>query len=374
MFDIITHSVRLMAVTINVNNLSLCHKGSGGISRATVPDVCKTPPTPIPVPYPNISFSKDLVKGSTTVFADGGNSIAIKPSEFATSIGDEPGTAGGVVSGVNMKESTWITYSFDVFIEGENVCRLTDKKFQNHKNTVDMGGLVQPPLTPAALRDELCPLICACDGKGNQKCVEAALNAKHDPSTLTEYPYKISSTPPFMTPITSTTGRTTYPGGPPAPGSWLTWMKAAAQAPGSVTVVDVVKVSDPSQTATFDNVRNFVEIKFDDGLTPNQEYAQQVLQDNGQGDKYVVIRKKDCNCPQPDKPKLPQLDPKWLELLGLLLLLLLFRGKLPEDIPGGLEPVPGVASVPGLNIPGSLEPAPGLPDVPVLSPTYFPYG
>lgn len=359
-----------MAVTINVNNLSLCHKGSGGISRATVPDVCKTPPTPIPVPYPNISFSKDLVKGSTTVFADGGNSIAIKPSEFATSIGDEAGTAGGVASGVNMKESTWITYSCDVFIEGENACRLTDKKFQNHKNTVDMGGLVQPPLTPAQLREELCPIICACDGKGNQKCVEAAINAKHDPSTLAEYPYKISDGPPFMTPITSTTGRTTYPGGPPAPASFLTWVKEAANPKGSVTIVDVVKVSDPSQTATFDNVRNFVEIKFDDELTANQARAKDVLEKNGHGDKYVVIRKKDCDCPEPKKPQAPELDPRWTELLLFLLLLLLFRGKVPR-LPGPEPvPVPGMANVPDFNVPG-LEPAPGIADIPVLSPAYL---
>ena len=34
-----------MAVTIKVNGVanSLVHKGSGGVSAATVPDVCKTP-------------------------------------------------------------------------------------------------------------------------------------------------------------------------------------------------------------------------------------------------------------------------------------------------------------------------------------------
>ncbi|MCH9683094.1 MAG: DUF4150 domain-containing protein [Deltaproteobacteria bacterium] len=141
-----------MGVTIKVNGTShsLVHRASGGVSAATAPDVCLTPAPngPIPIPYPNISFSKDLAKGSKTVFADGGHSCANKGSEFAVSIGDEPGTAGGVKSGTHQKESTWITYSPDVFIEGQNACRLTDKKFQNHGNTVDMGGVVQPPVQP----------------------------------------------------------------------------------------------------------------------------------------------------------------------------------------------------------------------------------
>jgi len=47
-----------MAVTININGLTLCHKGSNGISVATVPDVCKTPSPggPVPIPYPDIAF------------------------------------------------------------------------------------------------------------------------------------------------------------------------------------------------------------------------------------------------------------------------------------------------------------------------------
>lgn len=132
-----------MPVTVKVNKLSLVHRASNGVSRATLPDVCKTPASMIPVPYPNVSFSRDLAKGTSTVFADGGNMIANNGSEFAKSIGDEPGTGGGVISGVNMKESTWITYSMDVMIEGRNACRLTDKKFHNHGNTVNAAGEMQ---------------------------------------------------------------------------------------------------------------------------------------------------------------------------------------------------------------------------------------
>ena len=152
-------------------------------------------------------------------------------------------------------------------------------------------------------------------------------------------------------------------------------MREAAKAPGTVTVVDVVKVADPSKTATSDNVRNFVEIKFNDQLTRNQARAQNVLEKNGEEGKYVVIYKKDCNCPEKGRPRLPELDPRWVELLAALLLLLLLRGRMPGrmPLPGGL-PAPGVANVPQFNLPGSLEPAPGIADVPVLNPTYFPVG
>jgi Domain of unknown function (DUF4150) len=138
-------------VTIKVNGVanSLVHKGSNGTSIATIPDVCKTPTPggPVPMPYPNISQSAMLSGGTTTVFADGGMMIATKGSEFPMSSGDEAGVAGGVKSNVFMKESTWILYSFDVKMDGQNACRLTDKKFQNHENTADLAGVLQKPVT-----------------------------------------------------------------------------------------------------------------------------------------------------------------------------------------------------------------------------------
>jgi Domain of unknown function (DUF4150) len=135
-----------MSDTIVINNLSLSHKGSSGVSTATIPDVCKTPSPggPIPLPYPNVSMSSSLDKGTTTVKVDGGNMAATKGSEYSMSSGDEPGTVGGVTSSTFKKESTWITYSFDVKLDGDNACRLTDKKFQNHKNTADMAGDLEP--------------------------------------------------------------------------------------------------------------------------------------------------------------------------------------------------------------------------------------
>lgn len=159
-----------MSISIQINGTrslnSLVHKGSISVSTATLPDVCKTPSPggPVPVPYPNISFSKDLANGTKTVTADGGNMIAIKGSEYSSSIGDEPGTAGGVKSSTNMKESKWITYSFDVKMDGQNACRLSDKKTQNHANTVDAMGDIQ-----AVVPADTCDLEIDCEEKKNDK-------------------------------------------------------------------------------------------------------------------------------------------------------------------------------------------------------------
>jgi hypothetical protein len=129
-----------MPVKININNLTLCHKGSNGVSTATLPDMCKTPTPggPQPMPYPNVAMSSDLAKGTTTITADGGNMCANYGSEFCKSTGDEAGTVGGVSSGTFIKEATWMTYSFDVKLEGKAACRLTDKMFHNHQNTVNI--------------------------------------------------------------------------------------------------------------------------------------------------------------------------------------------------------------------------------------------
>lgn len=130
-----------MGVTVGVNSLTpgltVAHKGSSGISMAMAPDVCKTPSPggPIPVPYPNIAKSSSLAKGTKTVKTDG-KIAAVKGSKYARSNGDEAGTAGGVVSSVNMKEAEWITFSFDVKMDGKNVCRLQDKMTHNKKNTL----------------------------------------------------------------------------------------------------------------------------------------------------------------------------------------------------------------------------------------------
>jgi predicted DNA-binding WGR domain protein len=134
-----------MPTHILVNGLGLTYKTTMGISMATIPDVCKTPSPggPIPIPYPNIARQSSLKGGTTTVKAKN-NMIANKGSQYGSSNGDEAGTAGGVKSGVNMKATDWITYSFDVKMDGKNACRHTDKKFHNNQNAADLAGDIDP--------------------------------------------------------------------------------------------------------------------------------------------------------------------------------------------------------------------------------------
>jgi hypothetical protein len=145
-----------MQTHVLVNSLGLTYKSTSGMSAATIPDVCKTPSPggPVPIPYPNFANQSSLQNGTTTVKAKGGKMIAIKRSQYGRSNGDEAGTAGGVKSNVNMKATDWITYSFDVKMDGQNACRHTDKKFHNNQNTVDLAGNIDPNNPPAGLTPE----------------------------------------------------------------------------------------------------------------------------------------------------------------------------------------------------------------------------
>ncbi|NOJ24218.1 PAAR-like domain-containing protein [Vibrio coralliilyticus] len=138
-----------MAVTINANGLSIVHKGSGGEANATLPDVCLTTvgPAVVPIPYGNNAKSADLADGTTTVSADGGNSIAIKGSKFAKSTGDAGGDKKGVSSGTIEAEAEFISASGDVIIEGQGVARLTDQMTMNKANTMCLGGVQNPSVS-----------------------------------------------------------------------------------------------------------------------------------------------------------------------------------------------------------------------------------
>src|SRR5690606_8089663 len=142
--------LRLMPTDIIVNGLGLTYKGTLGLSSATLPDACKTPSPggPVPIPYPNIASQSSLQKGTKSVKANG-KMIAVKGSQYGRSNGDEAGTAGGVKSGVNMKATDWITYSFDVKMDGKNACRHTDKKFHNNQNAANLAGNLDPNNPPA---------------------------------------------------------------------------------------------------------------------------------------------------------------------------------------------------------------------------------
>lgn len=113
-------------------------------------------------------MSNSLAKGTKTVKVDGKNPAAIKGSEYSRCNGDEPGTAGGVKSSTNMKEATWLLYSFDVKLEGKNACRLSDKMMMNHGNTACLGGTIHAPVIDPNVAEELKEIVCKCDREKKQ--------------------------------------------------------------------------------------------------------------------------------------------------------------------------------------------------------------
>ena len=124
-----------MAQTVFANMRGIAHQGSVGQS-IVFPDVCKTPTPggPVPIPYPNLGQSSDTSDGPTTVTIDSKMPM-VKGAKYSTTTGDEAGTAGGgVVSNTTRGEAEYMVYSFDIMIEGKNVCRLGDPMFQNKKN------------------------------------------------------------------------------------------------------------------------------------------------------------------------------------------------------------------------------------------------
>ncbi|HZH13609.1 MAG TPA: DUF4150 domain-containing protein [Archangium sp.] len=135
-----------MGTSVGVNQRTVVHKDSNGITVAA-PDVCLTPAPPappVPIPYPNIAKSSDADKCAKSVTVDG-NPLCHAESCFSTSTGDEAGTNKGVASGKTKGKAEFVSYSFDVQVEGKGVARALDLMLHNDKNTPP-APLVQPPL------------------------------------------------------------------------------------------------------------------------------------------------------------------------------------------------------------------------------------
>jgi len=157
-----------MANDVGVNSQSVVTKKSKGII-ANGPDVCKTPSPggPVPIPYPNISKSGDLDKGTKSVKV---NDVpaCLKGSNFSKSTGDEAGTAGGgVVSSKTAGIAEPINFSFDVKIEGKNVVRNMDLFLSNKKNTPP-APVMQAPIAPVLAIKEEKEKLFKCEWKNCQ--------------------------------------------------------------------------------------------------------------------------------------------------------------------------------------------------------------
>lgn len=150
-----------MTSKVFANSRTITHQGDGLTQVAAPPDVCKTPSPggpPVPVPYVNSAQDAQLVNGSkrTTI---GGHPIALESSSIAVSTGDEPGTAGGIISAKLKGKLTWATCSPDVRIEGKGVVRFMDVT-QHNGNSFNTT-FIQSGGTGFAYADDfsgLCPI------------------------------------------------------------------------------------------------------------------------------------------------------------------------------------------------------------------------
>jgi uncharacterized Zn-binding protein involved in type VI secretion len=132
-----------MGKKVFANGMEIAHKSGDAKVMAALPDVCLSPPPPptgpIPVPYPNTSFAKDLKEGSSTVKI-GKKPLALKgQSYYKTSpLGDEAATrnfGGSIVTHTITGKTYFQASSMNVTVEGNNVSRHLDITTSNHSGT-----------------------------------------------------------------------------------------------------------------------------------------------------------------------------------------------------------------------------------------------
>ncbi len=162
---------KLMADDVYANGNAISCKAGGGKVIAAFPDVCLSPPSPpagpIPVPYPDTSFSKDMKKGSKTVNI-GNKEVMLKDKSFykTSPLGNEAATkslGANVVTHVITGKTYFGAWSMDVKIEGMNVPRHVDLTTSNHASYPGGSGPMTNMETLAVKRIE--KDLCACCGK-----------------------------------------------------------------------------------------------------------------------------------------------------------------------------------------------------------------
>lgn len=141
-----------MGCEVYANGNAISCKAGDNKVIAAFPDVCLSPPSPpagpIPLPYPNTSFSKDMKNGSKTVKIKGKEVMLKDQSYYNTSpLGDEAATKGlgaGVITHVITGKTYFVAWSMDVKFEDQNVDRHIDLTTSNHASPMANEPVVMP--------------------------------------------------------------------------------------------------------------------------------------------------------------------------------------------------------------------------------------
>jgi len=120
-------------------------KGPGMCMAA--PDVCKVPAPPagpVPTPFPNTATSANATQTSSKVMLENKDAV-VEMSEIASSMGDQAGVAGGVVSSTVGDKVVFRLGSSKVKAEGKAMVFLTAMTAHNGANANMPAGLFSVP-------------------------------------------------------------------------------------------------------------------------------------------------------------------------------------------------------------------------------------
>ncbi len=111
------------------------------------PDVCLVPGPggpPVPTPFPNTGQCRDA-EGTVGAVIVENKEVLVESSKIPMSSGDEPGTAGGVISGVFKGPVTFKSASGKIYAKGKRVVMLTAMAGHNGDNANMPAGMHVSP-------------------------------------------------------------------------------------------------------------------------------------------------------------------------------------------------------------------------------------
>ncbi|MEL6750009.1 MAG: PAAR-like domain-containing protein [Pseudomonadota bacterium] len=177
---------------VYANNLEIACKASDGKSPCSFPDPCFSPPAPPAgwpvIPYANTAHTKHATKTSKTVFIGNKPVILKDKSYIKKSTGNEPATGPkGLITHTKKGKAYFRSWSMDVKIEGQNVCRHGDLITHNHNPTSGNAGIwhfVSDKASKTACADDIKKVNEACAShEGETVPVSGAEDSKKRPKT-----------------------------------------------------------------------------------------------------------------------------------------------------------------------------------------------